>query len=138
MWVARLREDLEKLVVGEEVHAREDDPLGLEIGLQALHDLVEEGVVVLECLEEAGLGTGSDGQRDLTDFAHNVLPGLVDVGEHLGLCGQLTYDVGRGKDGLQVEPAALALDPGFEGLVEELDLLGPFVDSRLIVKWEII
>ena len=29
--------------------------------LQALHDLVEECVVVLECLEEAGLGAGADG-----------------------------------------------------------------------------
>jgi len=51
--VPGLREDLEQLVVGEEVEAREDEPLRLQVVLQTLVDLVQETVVVLERLQES-------------------------------------------------------------------------------------
>ena len=51
--VAGLREDLEEFIVGEEEEAREDKPLGLQVVLQTLLDLIQERVVLLECLQEA-------------------------------------------------------------------------------------
>ena len=45
--VTCLGEDLQQLVVGQEVEAREDDALRLEVRLEALLDLVEQRVAVL-------------------------------------------------------------------------------------------
>ena len=58
--VAGLREDLEEFIVGEEEEAREDKPLGLQVVLQTLLDLIQERVVLLECLQEAW---GSERER---------------------------------------------------------------------------
>ena len=53
----------------------------------------------------------ADGQRNLVDPAHDVFVGLVDRREHLGLGRQLTLDVWRAEDALQVQPVALARQP---------------------------
>ena len=51
--VPGLGEDLQQLVVGEEVEAREDETLGLQVVLQTLLDLLQQRVVVLERLQQA-------------------------------------------------------------------------------------
>ena len=55
--VAGLRKDLKEFIIGEEEEAREDKPLGLQVVLQTLLDLIQERVVLLECLQEAWGGS---------------------------------------------------------------------------------
>ena len=50
--VPGLGEDLQQLIVGEEVEAREDEALGLQVVLQALLDLLQKRVVVLKSLQK--------------------------------------------------------------------------------------
>lgn len=47
----------------------------------------------------------------LAYLPHDVLVGLVHLGEHLGLCGQLALDVRGAEDALQVQPVALTRQP---------------------------
>ena len=56
--VTGLGEDLKQLIVGEEVEAREEEPLGLQVVLQALLDLLQEGVIGLEGFQQACTGGG--------------------------------------------------------------------------------
>ena len=51
LWVAGLREDLQQLIVGEEVEPGEQEALGLQVVLQTLLDLLQQGVVGLEGLQ---------------------------------------------------------------------------------------
>ena len=50
--VASLGEDLQELIVGEEVEAREEQPLGLQVVLQTLLNLVQQSIVLLELLQQ--------------------------------------------------------------------------------------
>ena len=50
-------------------------------------------------------------QSHLIHAPHDVLVGLVDGDEQLGLCGQLPLDVGRAEHRAQVQPGALARQP---------------------------
>ena len=59
--VTGLGEDLKQLIVGEEVEAREEEPLGLQVVLQALLDLLQEGVIGLEGFQQACMGGGGGG-----------------------------------------------------------------------------
>ena len=56
-------------------------------------------------------GGSSECVGDLVHVSHNLLPGLVHLGEHLGLVGQLSLDVGSTEDALQVQPISLAFHP---------------------------
>lgn len=98
--------------------------------------MVEEGVVILESLQEAWLGGSSHGEGHLKEqtvevddqsatpgqwgskvmhylvnFPHYVFEGLVDSEKHFRLSWQLPLDVGSREDGLQVEPVPLAGQP---------------------------
>ena len=58
--VLGLREDLQQLVVGQEVEAREADPLRLQVLAQALQHLLEQFVAFFELVAEPGVRTQAD------------------------------------------------------------------------------
>eukprot|EP00962_Isochrysis_galbana_P015846 scaffold4536_cov113-Isochrysis_galbana.AAC.12 len=109
--VARLREDLEQLVVGQKVEARKRAALGLE-----------------KRLEQLGHSDLADDVRRLVALTHAVLEKLVNLDELAGLGGQLLLDVLRGEDVLEVHPGALERQPLVEDLREQAELLLPLLD----------
>ena len=58
--VLGLREDLQQLVVGQEVEAREADPLRLQVLAQALQHLLEQFVAFFELVAEPSVRTKAD------------------------------------------------------------------------------
>ena len=57
------------------------------------------------------LCAGSESQRHLVDLAHDLFVGLVDRHEHLCLGRQLSLDVGRAENALEIQPVTLTVQP---------------------------
>jgi len=101
--VARLRQNLQEFVVGQEVKAREPHPFGFEILFEALLDLVQRAVGFLEVLKKPrAVLDGRDHLGVVRGGRHSDAPVLVDVGELYALLGELLLDVVGREDGLQV------------------------------------
>lgn len=71
--VLRLGQDLEHLVVREEEEAREEEPLLLEIRVEALVDAVEQRVALAQLLEQSRVRRGHQHRRVAHRIAHHVL-----------------------------------------------------------------
>src|SRR6056300_1408875 len=85
---------LKKLVVGEEVEARECHALELEVIFKLLLDLLQDIVPTRKLLRLPRRGASSHAVGVLRDLLHDILQPLVDIEEHLGLGGKLALDVG--------------------------------------------
>ena len=126
----RLRQNLQELIVGKEVESREGHTFGLQVVLQVLLDLIQVCVMVLErvqsCfitrrrLERVGLVVG---------LLHDELPALVHRLKRLGRTRELTDNIGRVENRLEVHPRTLACHPFVEGFLEMHKLRPPRVDE---------
>eukprot|EP00965_Chrysotila_dentata_P256126 6212443-Pleurochrysis_carterae.AAC.2 len=125
--VARLRQDLQELVVGEKVKARKSLSLRLKVVLQALLDLVQALVGVDKRLEQLGSRHLPDDVGPLVALAHPVLEKLVNLHELDALRRQLLLDVLSREDVLEVHPRALAREPLVEHLRQQRELLLPLL-----------
>eukprot|EP00965_Chrysotila_dentata_P095058 3142781-Pleurochrysis_carterae.AAC.2 len=121
--------DLEQLVVGQEVEAREGDALGLEVlGEPLLHEL-EHAIALLEALQDARRLAEDKRVTLVARRRHELAPCAVNARKPLGLGRQLPHDVFGRKDGFQVHPLALAAEPFVKRLGDEAELCLPLVDS---------
>eukprot|EP00962_Isochrysis_galbana_P028268 scaffold8907_cov105-Isochrysis_galbana.AAC.5 len=115
--VARLAEDLEQVVVGQEIEAREGLPLRLEVLVERLLDAVELLVHHVEAIENAWRGAASQRGGRLAQRPHCAAEGVVHVVEHAALGRQLLADVLRPhKDRFEVHPLALGAHQHLDGL----------------------
>mmetsp|Transcript_1967 Transcript_1967/g.4470 ORF Transcript_1967/g.4470 Transcript_1967/m.4470 type:complete len:317 (-) Transcript_1967:3047-3997(-) len=125
--VARLGQDLEQLVVGEEVEAGERHPLKLQVLLERLLDLIEGLVPLLEVIRKPGLGPSPHTVGVFIGLLHDPLETLVNVEELLRLQWELPLNVGGREDGFQVHPVLLHPEPLVEGILHH-----PYIGLHLL------
>ena len=90
---ARLGEDLEQLVVGEEEEAREGEPLRVEVLIQPLLDLLEEAIGVGQLTPQIGLQAHAQRVAGAQRPGHRLPPQRIDGGEAACLVRQVLRDV---------------------------------------------
>ena len=122
--VARVAEDLEQLVVGQEKEAREGSALHLQIGLEPLLDALQRRHPLLQRFEHLRERVADD-ERVGVHLPHQLAPGLVGGGEGAKLLRQLSLHVCRSEDALQIHPALLQRQPDLEHLRQQAEPLPP-------------
>ena len=96
--VLRLAEYFEQIVVGNEVEARKDDLLRLQVHVERLLDVLETRVHLVELLVDALDARSAVRVRIAVDAHHDRLPTRVQVLELDGLFGQLVADILAGEN----------------------------------------
>lgn len=71
-----------------------------------------------------------DSQRFVRRDDHDVPPGLVHRLEHFGRRGQLSNDVGRAEDGLEIHPRPLAGLPLVQGFLTKHEVVVSFMHKQ--------
>ena len=126
-----LGQDLEQLFIGEEEETREGASLLLQILSETLvHDfkvLVGLDELVFETVDR----TVAENSLVLFGVVDDGPPGSIDTPEPLGLSLQLSGDISRFEDRLQVGPGSLAVDPLVQGLLTKHHPVAPLVDLLL-------
>mmetsp|Transcript_20668 Transcript_20668/g.31556 ORF Transcript_20668/g.31556 Transcript_20668/m.31556 type:complete len:299 (+) Transcript_20668:4097-4993(+) len=123
--VLGLGQDLEQIFIGEEEETSEDKSLLLEVVREALLDLVQLLVGLLEVLHDVLLVSEVHDAGLFVDAVHGVLPMGVDLIEHLAFERHCVHDVSAREDGLQVHPRPLGLEHLFHELTHVVQLLLP-------------
>mmetsp|Transcript_1739 Transcript_1739/g.3714 ORF Transcript_1739/g.3714 Transcript_1739/m.3714 type:complete len:368 (-) Transcript_1739:3081-4184(-) len=124
-----LCKDLQKLVVGEEEEAREEEPLLLEVRVETLVDQLQQLERVLQTVQQPVSPREVQYLGVLNAAAGRVSERPVDLDEPVGLCWHLLLDVVGREDGFQVEPLRLHFEPDVDDVLgddkEVLPVLGP-------------
>mmetsp|Transcript_26831 Transcript_26831/g.47705 ORF Transcript_26831/g.47705 Transcript_26831/m.47705 type:complete len:295 (+) Transcript_26831:147-1031(+) len=139
-WVLCLRQNLQQLIVGEEIKARERATLCLEVVIQTLLDQIQVVVAVDPNLEEPFRGALSQSVPVGVDAAHHLPPLAIHELELLPLSGELLHDIGRIENGLEIHPGPLNFQPLVETFRDVVKLLVPLVDlflERLVERGEL-
>ena len=133
--VGTLGQDVEKIRGGDEVEAREGDPLRLEVILQRLLAHLEQTQHPLEVLEPIVDVARLDDVGDVRGVPHHVRELRVDAVEPLGILRQLHADILRpDEDALQHAPLLRDIRPDGQHAVHRAELLLPLVHDLLELR----
>lgn len=111
----------------------EGDALDFEVRSQALLDVVEQSVVLLQHLQLVAVGRHRDARRRRGGGLHQVSPLAIHDAEFVALLGHLLHDVRRREDGLEVLPRGLAREPVVQHVLQCVDASAPRDGVRLEV-----
>ena len=127
--ISRLRKDLDQIVIGEEVKAREGASLCSKVVLKALLDFFQLFVGLYELPVDGDTVSLHSNLGVLLSLAHVVLPELVHSLELLRLVLQLSLDILSIEDVFEVHPLAHESHPFIDGVTDVSELGFPLFNA---------
>lgn len=115
VFVLRVGQDLNQILLRQEVESGEDNTLRLDVKVQLIVDLFEISVHLLQLFNDVGLGADKlQGLGVAVCLLVELQESLVHCFENLGFIRQLHLDRATGENVLQVAPLLLDIKPLFD------------------------
>jgi len=115
VFVLRVGQDLNQILLRQEVESGEDNTLRLDVKVQLIVDLFEISVHLLQLFNDVGLGADKlQGLGVAVCLLVELQESLVHCFKNLGFIRQLHLDRATGENVLQVAPLLLDIKPLFD------------------------